>query len=106
MITIRNTTRGTILADKARRAENFIARGRGLMFTEPLAPGGGLVIAPCNSIHMFVMQYPLDVLFLDSQNRVIFLYEAIQPWRVGRIVKGAKAALELPVHTIAATGTQ
>jgi len=106
MTTIRNTTRGTILADNAHRAKNFIARGRGLMFTEPLAAGGGLVIAPCNSIHMFFMRYPLDVVFINDRNRVIFLYEGIRPWRVGRIVKGAKAAIELPVSTIAATGTR
>ena len=64
------------------------------------------MIAPCNSIHMFFMRYPLDVVFINDRNRVIFLYEGIRPWRVGRIVKGAKAAIELPVSTIAATGTR
>lgn len=106
MMTIRNTTRGTSLADKARVAKSFAARGRGLMFTDPLSPGEGLVIAPCNSIHMFFMRYPLDVVFLDAQNRVVFLYESIKPWRIGRIVKGAKAAVELPERTIACSGTQ
>ncbi len=52
------------------------------------------------------MRYPLDVVFLDSQNRVVFLYESIKPWRIGRIVKGAKAAVELPEHTISSSGTQ
>ena len=106
MMTIRNTTRGTSLAEKARVAQSFAARGRGLMFTDPLSPGEGLVIAPCNSIHMFFMRYPLDVVFLDAHNRVLFLYKSIKPWRVGRIVKGAKAAVELPEHTIALSGTQ
>ena len=105
-MTIRNTTRGTSLADKARVAKSFAARGRGLMFTAPLAPGEGLVIAPCNSIHMFFMRYPLDVIFLDAQNRVVFLYEGIKPWCIGRIVKGAKAAVELPERTISSSGTQ
>ena len=103
---IRNTTRGTSLADKARGAKSFASRVRGLMFTDPLVPGEGLVITPCNSIHMFFMRYPLDVVFLDAQNRVLFLYEGIKPWRVGRIVKGAKTAVELPERTISTSGTQ
>ena len=106
MMTIRNTTRGTTLADKAQVAQGFAARGRGLMFTDSLSPGEGLVIAPCNSIHMFFMSYPLDVVFLDAQNRVVFLYESIKPWRIGRVVKGAKSAVELPEKTIARSGTQ
>ena len=76
------------------------------MFTNPMSQGEGLVLAPCNSIHMFFMRFPLDVIFLDAQNRVVFMYEGIKPWRVGRIVKGAKSAIELPERTIAATATK
>jgi len=103
---ILNTTRDTTVADKATRADSFLARGRGLMLAPPLPEGGGLVIDPCNSIHMFFMRYPLDVLFLDDQNRVVFMYRGIKPWRMGRIVKGAKVAVELPAGTIESSGTQ
>ena len=106
MIEIQNRTRGTTLASKARVAKNFVARGRGLMFTDPMSPGEGLIIAPCNSIHMFFMRFPLDIVFVDAQNRVLFMYEGIKPWRLGRIVRGAKSAIELPEGTIAASGTQ
>lgn len=72
----------------------------------PLPEGGGLVIEPCNSIHMFFMRYPLDVLFLDKDGAVVFMYAGIKPWRVGRIVRGAKLAVELPAGTIDTTRTQ
>jgi uncharacterized membrane protein (UPF0127 family) len=101
-----NTTRHTVLADRARKAGNFIARARGLMFSPPLDAGGGLIIDPCNSIHMLFMRYPLDVLFVDRLGRVVFMYQGIKPWRVGRIVRGAKLVVELPAGTVSTTGTQ
>jgi uncharacterized membrane protein (UPF0127 family) len=55
---------------------------------------------------MFFMRYPLDVLFVDKAGRVIFMYEGIKPWRVGRLVKGARTAIELPAGTIARTRTE
>ncbi len=106
VIQVINVTRGTVLAHRARRARTFFDRGRGLMFSPPLPGGAGLVIDPCNSIHMFFMRYPLDIVFLDRQGRVVFMYEGIKPWRVGRVVRGARMAVELPEGTIAASHTQ
>ena len=103
---ITNTTRSTTLADNARRAGGFIARGRGLMFASPLPAGGGLVLDPCNSIHMFFMRYPLDIIFVSKDGRVVFMYRGIKPWRMGRVVRGAKMAIELPEGVIERTGTQ
>jgi len=103
---ITNETRQTLLADGAARASNFLSRGKGLMFASSLPQGGGLVIEPCNSIHMFFMRFPLDVLFLDAQKQVVFMYRGIKPWRVGRLVRGAKMAIELPAGIIDETGTQ
>jgi uncharacterized membrane protein (UPF0127 family) len=76
------------------------------MLSPPLPDGGGLVIDPCNSIHMFFMRYPLDIIFLDKQGQTVFMYKGIKPWRMGRIVRGAKLAIELPEGVIARTGTQ
>lgn len=76
------------------------------MFSPPLPLGGGLVIEPCNSIHMFFMGYPLDVIFTDEGGRVLFMYKGIKPWRIGRIVRGARRAIELPEGTIESGDTQ
>ena len=105
-MTILNATRGTTIAAEAVRAQSFLARGRGLMMAPPLPAGGGLVLDPCNSIHMFFMRYPLDVLFVDKDGVVVFMYTEIKPWRVGRIVRGAKLAVELPAGTISGSQTQ
>jgi uncharacterized membrane protein (UPF0127 family) len=101
-----NRTRGTTVADKANKAVNFLARGRGLMMSPPLPEGGGLVLDPCGSIHMFFMRYPLDILFLNKEGDVVFMYKGIKPWRVGRIVRGAAMAVELPEGAIEQSKTE
>jgi uncharacterized protein len=103
---IHNVTRDTPIADRAEKAGTFLSRGKGLMFSPPLPDGGGLVIEPCNSIHMFFMRYPLDVIFTDKEGCVVFMYKGIKPWRMGRIVQGARRAIELPEGTIERSGTQ
>lgn len=54
---------------------------------------------------MFFMRYPLDILFLNKESVVVFMYKGIKPWRLGRIVRGAKMAVELPEGTIDASNT-
>src|SRR4051812_14683859 len=106
MMKITNNTKNTPVALDATKAATFLARGRGLMLAPPLPDGGGLVIEPCNSIHMFFMRYALDILFLDKEGSVVFMYKGIKPWRMGRIVRGAKMAVELPAGTIDNTNTE
>jgi uncharacterized membrane protein (UPF0127 family) len=81
-------------------------RTRGLLFRPPLVEGEGLLIQPCNSVHTFMMGFPIDVLFLDQERRVVHLVEAMRPQRVSRIVWKAHSTLELPAGTAQRTGTQ
>ena len=103
---ITNTTRQTTLADKANRANGFLSRGRGLMFTDPLPQGAGLVIDPCNSIHMFFMRFAIDAVFLDKDLRVVKLIPALPPWRATRVYWKAHSVLELPAGVASGAGTQ
>ena len=101
-----NTTRGTALAERCGEARSFLARGRGLMGRPGLAPGEGLLIDPCSSVHSFFMRFPIDVVFADKANRVVGLTEAMPPNRPFAGSWGARYVVELPAGTIAATGTQ
>lgn len=106
MYRIVNTTRNTILASRAERARSYWARLRGLMFRKDLPSDGGLVIEPNNSVHTFWMRFPIDVVFVDRQDCVVGLVEAMPPHRPFAGARRARRTLELPAGTIARTQTQ
>ena len=100
------TAGGVEVAAHVELADGIWSRFMGLMFRAALPEGHGLALRPCNSIHMFFMRFPLDVLFVDGDGRVVRLYENLRPWRMTRLVPKAKACLELPTGTIAKAGVQ
>jgi uncharacterized membrane protein (UPF0127 family) len=100
-----NETRDRCLATGCRRALRFHRRLVGLLGRERLDPGEGLWIEPCSSVHTWFMRFPLDVLFLDREGVVVAVHPDLPPFRTTPIHRRARAALELPVGTLAATGT-
>lgn len=81
-------------------ADSFTSRLKGLMFrTKPLV-NEALIIKPCNSIHMFFMFFAIDVVFINDEHRIIKTVTHLKPWRIVWPVKGATAAIELPVGTV------
>ena len=99
-----NETRGTVLADELELARSTWTRFVGLMGRRDLPDGQALVLEPGNSIHMFFMRFPVDVAFIDGEGKVVHMYNALRPWRVSRIVRRAKAAIELPSGALARAG--
>nr|WP_019412403.1 DUF192 domain-containing protein [Paenisporosarcina sp. TG20] len=81
-------------------ANNFWTRFKGLQFQKKPLVEEGLLITPCNSIHMFFMRFPIDVVFLYQSNNVVKIVSNINPWRIVPPVKDAHSALELPSGTI------
>jgi uncharacterized protein len=101
-----NATRQKILAEPAKKSTDFLGRALGLMFTKSLAAGTGLILEPCNSIHMFWMNYAIDAIFLDKNARVVGLVPEIKPWRASKMFLHATTCVELPAGTIAKTDTR
>ena len=99
---IRNRTRGTVLATDEQWAVTPADRMRGLLDRDELREGEGLVISPCNSVHMFGMTFALDVVFVDKGRRVVRTVENLKPWRFTRIHFRARHTIELPVGVITA----
>jgi uncharacterized protein len=98
------TADGRVVAENVEIAATAWRRFMGLMFRADLPPGHGLLLSPCNSIHMFFMRIPLDVAFLDRDGAVLRAYHGIRPWRISRIVRGAKTAVELRAGTLHEAG--
>lgn len=95
-----------MVAERAVAARRLWERARGLLGRSQLAEGEGLLIDPCNWIHSFGMRFPIDVVYLDREGRVVRLTVAQKVNRLGPYVRQARAALELPVGSIAGSGTQ
>ena len=71
-----------ILGLRAKVAQTFWERARGLIGTKSLASGEGLLIERCNAIHTFFMSFPIDAYFLDRDDRVVKTVRSIPPWRL------------------------
>ncbi|MGM9581102.1 MAG: DUF192 domain-containing protein [Anaerovibrio sp.] len=81
-------------------ADNFLQRLRGLMLRSPdsLPLGTGLLIAPCNSIHMMFMRFAIDAVYLAEDYTVVKVARNVRPW-LGISVcwkRETWAVLELP----------
>ena len=89
-------------------ADNFLQRLRGLMLRSPasLPLGTGLLIAPCNSIHMMFMRFAIDVVYLAEDYTVVKTVKNVRPWLgiSACFKKGTWAVLELPIGSIAHYG--
>jgi uncharacterized protein len=94
---------GEIVCDRCEMADTVPTRMRGLLGRTGMDPGHGLLIKPTNSVHMFFMRFPIDVVFLDRELVVRKVVEALAPWRLAGC-RGAKAALELPAGEAARRG--
>jgi uncharacterized membrane protein (UPF0127 family) len=67
----------------------------GLAFLDRDEAGDGLLIRPCRSVHTFGMRFELDLVFLDSDRRVVEVRREVGPNRVIRCQR-ADSVLELP----------
>jgi uncharacterized protein len=98
---------GAVIAEVLEVPRTFIGRGVGLMFRHRLEPGRGMWINPCEggSIHMMFMNFPIDAVFLDRQERIKKIYDRLPAWwGVVWFVWGAQSCMELPAGTAATLG--
>jgi len=77
-----------IVADRAHR------RMRGLLGRRGLKAGEGMVLRPAWNVHTAFMRFPIDVVFLDSDQVVIRIERAVAPWRTVSC-RGAREVVEL-----------
>ena len=77
-------------------AETFFSRLRGLIGRKHLDKGHGLLLAPCNSIHMLFMRFAIDVVYLDKKFYIKKIARNVPTWFGMSFCFGAWGALELP----------
>jgi uncharacterized membrane protein (UPF0127 family) len=109
--TARNVTRETDLATPLEVADSLWAKFMGLMGRASLPAGAGLWLPESNGIHMMFMRFPIDAVFVGRADAtglhpVVSVHRDLRAWTgLVPLVRGAHGVLELPVGTIAASGT-
>ena len=87
-------------------ANTVWTRLKGLLGAPPLQPGEGMLLDPCQAVHMYGMKQALDVAFLGGEGQVIAVYHHLRPGQRSKFHGKARQALELPVGTLTETDTR
>jgi uncharacterized protein len=104
-VNIRNLTRNSQIADKAEIAGTGAKRSKGLLGRKGLEPGEGMWIIPCEAVHTFFMQFPIDLIYLDRSHRVKKTRSSVPAWRFSSCLS-AHSVIELPAGTICESRTE
>jgi uncharacterized protein len=102
---VSRTADGAVVCERCEIPESSFGRMRGLLGRDGLAPGGGMLIDRAPSVHMFFMRFPIDVVFLDHDRKVVRVVGRLRPWRIAS-ARRAAAALELPAGAAAEVGVR
>lgn len=76
-------------------ADNFLSRLTGLMFRKELPKATGLLLAPCNSVHMCFMHFAIDVIYIDKEYKILKVVKNLKPWIGLSMCSKAWATLEM-----------
>jgi uncharacterized membrane protein (UPF0127 family) len=95
-----NLTKQTWLATKVRKADNFLTRLVGLLKRTHLGPEEALWLMPSKGIHTIGMKFPIDVVFLSKDQRVLGLTSGLAPYRISSVHLRSYSVLELPNGTV------
>lgn len=84
-----------ILATHIKIASSFLDRLIGLMFSKKMFGFDCLFIKQCRSIHTCFMRYPIDVVFITKDLKVVRIIKNMKPWKFTRLYFTAAHVLEL-----------
>ena len=87
-------------------ADTFLKRFMGLMGRKKIPAGRGLLILPCNSIHMLFMRFAIDAVYIDENFRVKKIVRKLPAWLGMSICKGAHAVIEFAAGEADKLGVQ
>ena len=88
-----NSTRDLVLATRIETAFDSSSRRQGLLGRSGLPRGTVLAIAPSNAVHTFKMQFPIDLVFIQRDGRVVKCVRNLVPRRISGALR-AFAVLE------------
>ena len=97
-----NETTSSAIATNVRYAETWWERVAGFIPRSSIGREEGLWFRRCSAIHTLFMRAGIDVLFLDSDRRIIEMHANVRPNRLVLSCFGATHVVELGTGAIAA----
>lgn len=101
-----NQTRECFLSLGVTLADTTFTRLRGLIGKLKLSFDEGLWVVPSCGVHSLGVLFPLDLIYLDEDHRVIQFVEHFPRFSVAPLRTQVASVLELPTHTIYSSQTQ
>ena len=89
-----NDRTGVLVAHDVEAALDSRSRRKGLLGRTGMQEGQALIIAPCGAIHTCGMRFPIDVVFVARDGRVLKIVERLAAWRIAGSLR-ALATVEL-----------
>ena len=100
-----NRTRNVVLADEVEPAFDSETRRRGLLGRASLSGSTVLAIAPSNAVHTFGMRFPIDVVYVSRDGRVLKRVVSLPSRRISLSLR-AFAVLEFAANHPGVTATE
>jgi Flp pilus assembly protein TadG/uncharacterized membrane protein (UPF0127 family) len=100
VVTLINKTRGTVLGDRIKVADTSLRRVLGLLGRRGLDDGEGLWIRPSSGVHTVGMKFPIDVVGMDKELRVVKVWPRLVPYRITSVDLDIRSVVELSAGRI------
>ena len=84
-----------VIIPKCWVARSYFERFLGLMGKKGIPGDEALLFPRCNSIHTFFMRFPIDVIMVSGEGRVVEVCESMGPWRMQLPRFKAKHVIEM-----------
>jgi uncharacterized membrane protein (UPF0127 family) len=101
-----NQTRECFLSLGVNVADTSFTRLKGLIGRLKLRFDEGLWVVPSSGVHTWGVLFPLDLIYLDEDYRIVYLTEHFPRFRIAPLRIEAASVLELPPHTIYSSHTE
>ena len=107
-VCVYNKTREAFVGIDIEVADTYVRRLLGLLGKTRrwCRPGKGIWIVPSRGIHTIGMLFPIDIVFLSKEKRVLGIEEYVRPFRISKVYLHADSVLELPPYTIFQAGVK
>jgi uncharacterized protein len=101
-----NKTRESFLSLRVSAADTHFTRLKGMLGRLRLKSDEGIWMIPSQGVHTIGVLVPIDLIYLDSDHRVIHTIESLGSFRIGPIRRNCVSVLELPPRTIYSSQTK